>query len=165
MDHIFDQYDILEGVHSGGGGKWSFLRSSGWALPPNVVTASFPVAFARLINHLRYVFVNRYTIRPEPLDTVHAADREDQQIKWDRYNEDQKHARAALSTSDKVIAIFKRYLDMPDSDWKEGRPYMDRLEWQCISEETMQHKRKREQLQAALMSDKKRATGAGIRSG
>lgn len=87
------------------------------------------------------------------------------QVQWDRYNEDQEQARAELSTSDEVIAMFKRFLDKPDSDWEEGRPYMDRLEWQCISEETMQNKRKREESQTNSMGKKKRATRAGIHSG
>lgn len=165
MEEIFNQSDIVEGVHCGGRGKGSFLRGSGWTLPPKIVTESFPVALAGIINSLRSIFVKRYTSRPEPLDTVHAVYRKDVQVQWDRYNKDKKRARAALSTSNEVIAIFKTFLDMPDSDWEEGRPYMDRLEWQWISEETMQNERKREQLQATPMGNKKRATGAGIHSG
>lgn len=163
MEKVFDQHDVFKGVHSGGEGKESFLSSK--TLPPDVVTASFPAALARLINKLRTVFAKLYTSRPEQLDTVDHADKEGVQKQWELYNEDQKRARATLSTSDEVIAIFKRFLDMPDSDWGEGQPSKDRLERLWISEETVDNKRQREQLQEIMMANKKRATGAGIHSG
>ncbi|EIM81444.1 uncharacterized protein STEHIDRAFT_171813 [Stereum hirsutum FP-91666 SS1] len=124
MQDVFDNFVTVDDVHSGGAGKHRFFlgdRLSG------VVAASFPEPLACLVGHLRNIFVNIYTRRPEPIrDSARPRERMLGQRSWDRYHEDQKLAETYLSTSDTVIETFKECLAM--GGWGDEEAPKDRLE-------------------------------------
>lgn len=124
MQDVFDNFVTIDDVHSAGAGKHRFFLGDRLSA---VVAASFPEPLACLVGHLRNIFVNIYTRRPEPIrDSARPRERMLGQGSWDRYDEDQKLAETYLSASDTVIEAFKECLAM--DGWGDEEAPKDRLE-------------------------------------
>lgn len=161
MEAVFDAFQTVDDVHSGGEGKKLFFV--GDMFPPELITASFPAPLGCLVNQLRLIFKNRYTNPPPSIHSVSASCRAEVQKEWDRYYQVQERAKAKLSTSDAVIQTFEECLAM--EGWGDENAPQDRLGRVSKTEKALElvNKRKRAQSLVTPTNSKKfkKATGTG----